>query len=214
MSLKCGHDVSFHEFLQHILKRLKLGRRVSNHYLPIHQICSPCHVHFDAIGKLETFKQDVDYILERLGLSFLIENYTFQTYEEEEVVMLIDYNFWLEKRLPEECFDPVMIAERLWKALQLRGYLDDAETFPEDSIKRLNKPDTIRQELQNHVFKSRSGRRLVERHWITQRRKWLVEAYKPLSNTVLNELLEIFQYDFEMFGYQEKPVDIFEGRFM
>ncbi|KAK3593178.1 hypothetical protein CHS0354_039664 [Potamilus streckersoni] len=212
-SLKCGHDVSFREFLQHILNRIKLGRRVSSHYLPIHQLCSPCHIHFDAIGKLETFKQDVDYILRRLGLSFLMENYTFQTHEEDEIVTLIDYNFWLEKRLPEECFDPVTIAERLWKALQLKGYLDETETFPEDSMKHLNKPETIRQELKDRVFKSLYARRSPDRHWMT-RRKWLVEGYKPVSNFVLKELLEVFQYDFEMFGYQKKPADIFEGRYL
>lgn len=72
-SLQRGHDVTFEEFVRYLLG-LKTARleTFEPHWRPYHQLCHPCHVDYDFIGKYETLDEEVDFVLHRLGISHIV----------------------------------------------------------------------------------------------------------------------------------------------
>ncbi|XP_066963476.1 carbohydrate sulfotransferase 11-like [Macrobrachium rosenbergii] len=71
-----GDDVSFSEFIRFISEpgRGTFEQR-NEHWLSVHEICNPCAVKYDFIGKYESLKEDVHYVLEWLGASELIQEF-------------------------------------------------------------------------------------------------------------------------------------------
>ena len=68
-SLEKGHDVGFHEFIQYLLDPSTQKKRPFNtHWRPYYQLCHPCVVNYDVIGKYETLNRDAQYVLKRAGL--------------------------------------------------------------------------------------------------------------------------------------------------
>ena len=57
-----GNDVTFAEFVEYILSP-KTKKPLNEHWRPIHELCSPCQIKFDMIGKFETLQHDSNYIL-------------------------------------------------------------------------------------------------------------------------------------------------------
>lgn len=70
-SLEKGHDVRFLEFLQYIssLNVDDWKKSFNEHWRPVFDLCFPCHVNYNFVGKYETLETDANYILEKTGLS-------------------------------------------------------------------------------------------------------------------------------------------------
>lgn len=70
-SLEKGHDVKFLEFLQYIssLNVDDWKKTFNEHWRPVFDLCFPCHVNYDFVGKYETLESDANYILEKTGVS-------------------------------------------------------------------------------------------------------------------------------------------------
>ncbi|GFQ76290.1 carbohydrate sulfotransferase 11 [Trichonephila clavata] len=70
-SLEKGHDVKFEEFINYIagLKVNDWKKQFNEHWRPVFDLCFPCHVDYDFIGKYETLEADANYILEKTGVS-------------------------------------------------------------------------------------------------------------------------------------------------
>ena len=66
ISLKKGHDVTFNEFVQFIVDEWRNGSKTLDaHWRPIVDLCLPCVMQYDFIGKFETLNRDVEYLLRR-----------------------------------------------------------------------------------------------------------------------------------------------------
>ena len=64
--------VTFEEYFKYILnlgKNLHTFNPSNQHWRPYHTNCSPCGVSYDFIGKQETMKEDVKYVLDKIGES-------------------------------------------------------------------------------------------------------------------------------------------------
>ena len=63
-SLKRGHDVTFPEFLKYVLnvEQIEHGK-VDRHWTSYTDLCNPCSIDYDFIGKYETFSRDVKEVL-------------------------------------------------------------------------------------------------------------------------------------------------------
>ncbi|XP_035217032.1 carbohydrate sulfotransferase 11-like isoform X2 [Stegodyphus dumicola] len=74
-SLEKGHDVRFVEFIQYItsLKVDDWKKAFNEHWRPIFDLCFPCHVNYDFVGKYETLESDAKYILEKTGISKYVQ---------------------------------------------------------------------------------------------------------------------------------------------
>lgn len=72
LSLQMGHDVTFPEFVSYIIDEWKDAKKpLDTHWRPVVNLCLPCVMRFDFIGKLETLNQDVDFLLWKLNESDL-----------------------------------------------------------------------------------------------------------------------------------------------
>ena len=59
-SLKRGHDITFPEFLKYVLSAEEIERGVvDRHWTSYTNLCNPCSIDYDFIGKYETFSRDV-----------------------------------------------------------------------------------------------------------------------------------------------------------
>ena len=73
-SLQFGHDVSFIEFVKYLVDPETISKTHFNeHWRPMMELCSPCHIHYDVIGKYETLLDDAWLVLRKAGLNHLIE---------------------------------------------------------------------------------------------------------------------------------------------
>lgn len=73
-SLVRGHDVTFSEFVQYIIDPKTVSRSVFNeHWRPMYDLCLPCHIKYDIIGKYENLMDDSWLVLEKTNLSHLIQ---------------------------------------------------------------------------------------------------------------------------------------------
>ncbi|XP_050709127.1 carbohydrate sulfotransferase 11-like [Eriocheir sinensis] len=71
-----GHNVTFAEFLRFISEAGRGTKEQRNeHWRPMHELCQPCAVHYDFIGKYENLKEDADYLLQWLGLTDLVDGF-------------------------------------------------------------------------------------------------------------------------------------------
>ncbi|XP_028811729.1 carbohydrate sulfotransferase 8 isoform X2 [Denticeps clupeoides] len=77
-ALRTGSGVTFQEFMQYLLDvHRPVGMDI--HWEPVHQLCSPCLLSYDFIGKFETMEQEANVLLERTGAP---RNLTFPRFKD------------------------------------------------------------------------------------------------------------------------------------
>ena len=59
---KCN-DVTFKEFVKYLIHLYQTGGSFEPHWRPFHELCDPCHVPYDFIGKMETMSMDKTFVL-------------------------------------------------------------------------------------------------------------------------------------------------------
>ncbi|XP_042885250.1 carbohydrate sulfotransferase 11-like isoform X3 [Penaeus japonicus] len=71
-----GHNTTFSEFIRFISE---LGHGTfeqrNEHWLSVHEICNPCAVKYDFVGKYEHLKEDANYVLEWMGVTDLVSSF-------------------------------------------------------------------------------------------------------------------------------------------
>lgn len=197
---KCANNVTFQEFLLFIKQTANGG--LNEHWDRTHRLCSPCHAHYDVIGKLESFGPDSNYILTKYKLEYLIENTTKLDIVREEIKTLVKYNFDLESAIKQGCFEKLDVAKRLWLAFQYNGYIHRNTTFPERELlktKFLKKPIDP---FINLVFQTLEAQTQSGIGHKTQKVTMMKEAYKKIPRDLLEGIAKVYEYDFELFGYE------------
>lgn len=63
-SLTRGDDVTFKEFATYLIGQEGV---LNEHWRPIYDLCHPCSINYDIIGKYETLDQDSEFILTQVG---------------------------------------------------------------------------------------------------------------------------------------------------
>ena len=209
---QCGNDVSFREFLKYVIFKLSKGEGINEHFNPIYKQCSPCHMRFEALGKLETFEKDSEYIFNNFDLKNVSSSVSYTINVEEEVNMLIKYNFDLEKHIKTNCYDRIMVAERLWKAFQYNGYISKNTPVPMNYIQKLSNSTDVSIHFQELVLKTIRDQTVDRTTLKKQKKEFLTEAYKDVPLSDLETIPKLFQPDFELFDYDKYPNAIFGTR--
>ena len=204
----CGNNVTFAEFVEHVIRIVSSGKNLDNHFNPIFKECSPCHVSFDVLGKMETFQKDSEYIFNNFGLRNLSKLVSFSLNPKEETHMLIEFIFNLESK----CTPRAYITERIWKSFQFNGYISKDIPLPSSCIPRLSnctKPKAM-EIFEEEVVKAINESAFDKQKLKIQKRSFLVEAYKQLPVELLRKIPLQFRQDFEIFGYEKYPKDIYQ----
>uniref|UniRef100_A0A8C6WSK1 Carbohydrate sulfotransferase n=1 Tax=Neogobius melanostomus TaxID=47308 RepID=A0A8C6WSK1_9GOBI len=97
-ALANGDDVIFREFVEYLVDpgTQRSDGPLNEHWQTAYQLCHPCHIHYDLVGKYESLEDDANYILRyakstrttdamaaqffTLQLDFVMFNYTTPSY--------------------------------------------------------------------------------------------------------------------------------------
>uniref|UniRef100_A0AAR2JM83 Carbohydrate sulfotransferase n=1 Tax=Pygocentrus nattereri TaxID=42514 RepID=A0AAR2JM83_PYGNA len=78
LALRTGEGVTFKEFVQYLLDvHRPVGMDI--HWEPVVQLCSPCLIDYDFIGKFETIEEEANLLLRRIGAP---ANLTFPSFKD------------------------------------------------------------------------------------------------------------------------------------
>ncbi|KAK7474592.1 hypothetical protein BaRGS_00034176, partial [Batillaria attramentaria] len=209
-NFQCADDVTFAEFLYYALVV-----NPNAHWSPVHEVCSPCVLKPQVLGKMETFSQDASYVLGTSGLGHFLQNYSHAGHVTNELQTILDYHMHLWPRRQDKlhnCLDILGMGRRLWLAFQYNGYIPLTTSFPEQVLKTELINVTIveaRDRVLGHVNAAASKERLSESEWVDLRRRIMVSAYRAVPRELLELVQKRFKWDFELFDYDPEPVDIF-----
>lgn len=71
-----GQNITFVEFIRFISEAGHGTQEQQNeHWRPMHELCQPCSVQYDFIGRFENLREDTEYLLQWLGLAGMIKEF-------------------------------------------------------------------------------------------------------------------------------------------
>ncbi|KAK7505942.1 hypothetical protein BaRGS_00002664 [Batillaria attramentaria] len=203
--LECATNVSFRNFVQTLLS--SKGKWFDPHFTHMFRHCDPCSVHFDYIGKMETFVVDAKYILDKAGVDGKLLTASEELFRSgNEILAIRDFaNGILFFRRSKNC-KPTYLCEiylRIWVTLQTRGLISTEVLypFPLDNCSSAYVSYPIEELVKAHMM---SGNRSVR---MRQRQAAMMEAYYSIPRSLLKELQKFAQDDCDLFGY-ECSVDV------
>lgn len=203
-SLECGHDVTFPEFIEYILK---VGHQFAfvnqdKHWLPASDICDPCYFKPDIIGKQETFLVDLKYTLDQIGLGTWMKQIQSVDPTHFEIHEEVNYNFKIVNGRGA-CLNKVELTKRLWTAFVLNGYIPVFEEYPAF----LMQEDEINEEaFEEIVMDIRSKYNVTNAEKKAIRQQAVKSAFKKLAPETMESLKKFYQLDFELFDYDPDPL--------
>ena len=203
LSLKCGHDVTFPEFVRYVVKR----PNSDVHFAPIHTICDPCQTNFKFIGKLETFVVDAKHIINETGIISDVGLNVFSDTAIQEI-KLISEDYLNLKKIDSFCDNKTLICKRLWNVFQLNGYIGFEIDFPSD-LSNIKDSEKLEKAFIARAIETYLNGVAFREKWNKQRRESLVNAYRTVSSKTLKAVQARYKRDFEMFGYDIEPFDIY-----
>lgn len=209
ISLQCGHDVTFSEFIKYFIKSQLTNKYRDGHFIPMFDHCRPCRIHYDYIGKMENFKKDSLYILDTLGFTRIknslshFDNQSLHDTIADQVDNLFGYSDGYKN-----CITFHDAFKRLWKKFQIRGILSPNMefSFTELQTKALTR-EKLKSILTEIIFRQRDKRTLR-----LTKQKAMIDAYNTVDYADLELLSIISQPDCEIFGYDCKPAKIFNRK--
>ncbi|XP_048251039.1 uncharacterized protein LOC124152609 isoform X2 [Haliotis rufescens] len=206
-SLRCGHDVTFPEFVQYVVDtEARNDPHRDAHFTPTYDQCKPCQIPYNIIGKMETFKDDTAFILNALGYNVSTNSLRLWSLkaEEDAVIDSTLSPFGWKKKI-QKCMSFHEAAKRIWHKMQIRGIVrkDYAMPFTVRSLKTTSSRQFIEAMLK--------GRRSPDVHGFlkSQKQEVLQRAYQLVPRDDLERIRKFFKPDFELFGYDMYPKHIF-----
>lgn len=211
----CMFNNSFQSFLNYALNP---GHKyLFVHYQPLIsnqtmiQICSIPHA---IIVKQETFGIDVEYALNNSYVSKTIQakvhKMLYQKNAEINVQSLskalyikMDEHFRVRRMSTSDCFGWNIVAERLWESLKIQGYIHEKSEFPkykftfEQQFKDVEYFIKIAiNELRQHPLTSEEK--------LTQRNRYMLNAFRKISQETMQKIKIQYEQDFIMFQYEHE----------
>ena len=200
-STQCGIGVTFPEFVKYVLYSQNAGRDLNPHFQPIHQHCHICRQHFDFIGHLETFEEDFGFILKSVNIN--VEDFNFD-HSESAIRSKCETTVRWRQRI-KKCQAMCTTLRDVWWSFQARGLISKDNRLPVQGADCDSISGAEFTELALRAHKASLGKMTTRE----QKRSFLVELFTqvPLQDRLL--LREVFMADFELFGYDSMPPDLF-----
>ena len=207
----CYDDVTFEDFIKMVITEIKDDTNfVDVHWSPYHMLCRPCDIHYNFIGKLETEEQDIYQLSEILATAGINKETLIKLFEDQYIsekcreMVLMDSQIILYKNYTCDIYD--IILRKKLEALWNKGFVESLGfTFPTFRVLHHTKWRQTCEKLVNKALSEPSKRKQVKRIANLKAQT----AIKSLPPSILDQLLEIFRPDFDMFGYEfDSFVDI------
>ncbi|OWF54820.1 carbohydrate sulfotransferase 11-like [Mizuhopecten yessoensis] len=209
VDLRCGHDLTFSEFVKTVLYSDKHNIKRNGHFTPQYEHCDPCHYNYDVIGTLETLSEDTFYLLDRMGKTNLKKSleidFRGQSLNDtirDQVNMLFAFH-----KGYRDCKVSFFEAQqRMWKKFQIRGVISKNSKYPirQDQSERLTKETLtalIYQGMGDAVDKNVAKK---------NKHDALIEAFSTVDKKDMDSLSKLFGPDCELFGYDCRPSKLFD----
>ncbi|XP_060080838.1 carbohydrate sulfotransferase 13-like [Ylistrum balloti] len=200
-SRECGHDSTFPEFIKHVIKSEISGTNRNPHWYPMYDACRPCSLQYDVIGKIETFKEDIEKILRRQHLDEIIDISKMNEGNENEAISLTvnrAYDVIIHK---PKCVSLPQALERAWKVLQIRGVLSHLSDFPYNMIKKNS--NITKSSFKDFIVKEMKRLPMTKSDKDLSREQAVVVAYESVPSGDLEKFNSIFHPDFTLYGYEK-----------
>ena len=109
------------EFLQYVTNTQ--GFPVDHHFIRQYTQCLPCHVQYDYIGKMETFRQDAEFVLRSVHVDPSLVLGTEEKFEENSDLNIMndvaERSFRLCRLRVNTCLSHHNMMLRVWVTLQV-----------------------------------------------------------------------------------------------
>lgn len=208
---RCGSDVTFNEFLSAISTYMLKNLPNDPHWAPIFSICLPCVTNVDILAKQETFNEDAEYILNVAGVDQSVQDEVKRVlgeeYIENALSTLVDTyvnKAHDPKMIRKGCISESKIAERIWTAFQIQGYIHNDVAFPAKKFKSSSLFETKRI-LSKLVLQAMDERPLSGEERNAQRHTWKLRFWKQVSIKTLQKVQSAYHEDFLVFQYDLDP---------
>ncbi|XP_072181484.1 carbohydrate sulfotransferase 11-like [Diadema setosum] len=73
IGLSGGYNVTFADFVRFLSAKEPMRKQQNRHWNELHEMCAPCDIDYDVIGKFETMSTDAEYILRLFNLVDLVD---------------------------------------------------------------------------------------------------------------------------------------------
>ncbi|KAH3807646.1 hypothetical protein DPMN_135994 [Dreissena polymorpha] len=206
-----GH-ASFEHFLMYVTKTTSLDP----HVLPVSLMCDPCKHPVNYVFQQENLQNDVKYLYKYVKTIFKNQTdvqISLSDYVGENGIENLVQTYqhaWKARLSQNQCkvdsatYDSIW--KRLWEGLKYLGIIDEKLPFMPELFRGrgtiLKSPEKI---VRDFKLEDNAVVVLSADDWMKQRHKFIVNAYKGVRKSVLNRIRELFQLDFEMFGYSTEP---------
>lgn len=211
-SLRCGHDLTFSEYVRYVIMAMDHstnGVNPDGHFQKMTSLCKPCSVKYDFVGKMETFGTDSLELVRHLKLS----NETVDLLESEG-----SHFAWLDaikdttnqpfdkafRKLYANCISFHEALKRSWAKLQKRGLIGNQD-FPLTQSEKIN--SLTKEQFVQLAVEARANSTHQERQSV--KHKHFLEMFSTVSNEQLESIRTIYADDFNMFGYNDRPNTLF-----
>ncbi|CAH1793615.1 unnamed protein product [Owenia fusiformis] len=186
--LKCGHNTSFQEFLDYRIKQEESNKKPDMHFDMMYRTCHPCMIDYDFIGKMESFNNDVKYLLDSVNIA---ENITFTEKFDVKMDYLKDmvHIFLTNINGAKNCgLDFKDCLKIFWKNLVQRNVIPPRKIFPtlHENVARRELIDIV-VGLKENIHDGSEK----------------VNPIETISKETMLRIQELYKNDFELMGYEK-----------
>lgn len=206
-----GYNVSFPEFVSYILHLSDENKHINQHFAPMHKSCDPCAHKFHFIGKLETFKDDVDYLFDKWRHEFNDFHINYNDFERETALRTayghVRFLYGTKSILSEIKFPFRKLMLRTWRDLQIRGFMSKDVPFPFDENDGV---DNVSAEAFMKMIEMGLTATTDRAAAKAQREEALIQAYRSVPLKDMERLRQYVSQDCQLFGFDDRPRKLFD----
>ncbi|KAK7088010.1 carbohydrate sulfotransferase 13-like [Littorina saxatilis] len=197
-SRQCLLNVTFQTFLEVVTSH----KKNDPHWLPMHRHCDPCNVRFHYVGKMETFRADLEFILGQAGVDLDLlspDRDSFDSDTDLRALQDLAKQYYSKARAslcPAETY-MCRVMEKIWITLQTRGFLSIKVPYPFPAKDCLAYNQTTFMDTLVAAYRQ-SATHEARMH---QRKEAMMEAYYRLPADLLKRAEDYVRDDCAMFGY-------------
>lgn len=200
----CYSDITFQEIVDYVINAEGYFTKARDpHFMAMHDMCKPCQIPYDFIGKMETFDRDFEFLMKTWNVSSF-EGKDMKSMAVDDTFLDVATSLQDRKNYITPCISMHEAYLRSWKHMQIKGLISDKEMYPFNKTKSQNigPVDLIK------VMKSAHLKSIPEQLKI-QKIKYFREIYRTVDLKSLRLLVQALRPDFEIFNYDPFPETIF-----